>query len=430
MKLPVVLGAMQLLKSFSIYTIATFINRGMGLVLAPILSAYLDKAEWGTLALLNNYILLTAILLETGSKAAVSVQYFELEGRSFSDYFSTAFVTPGVLFVGVLLLALVFNEPLAAWMQMPPIWVVLTVIMALSQMLNEQCLNIFRLRDEAQWFGLFSIALSVLNFGVSLWLVIGLDWSWEGRATGMAISYAVFAAISLVVFLRQGFFTFRFRKSYLRHALIFGIPLIPHRIGAFVVEYSDKEFIDKMVSRAELGVYDMGYKVGMGMQIMVIAFSLAFLPFLFESLKKLDWNRQLQVVRISYGFVGAMLLALGLLTLAAPYIFEFIFDPKFYEGYQYVFWVGLGYLFYGVYNIFANYIHYSGKTYIFTLLAIPNVGLNLALNYYLIQAYGAMGAAYATVISYFVTMLLTIIIAHRLYPMPWFSKEVWQFKWR
>lgn len=419
---------MQLLKSFSIYTAATFINRGMGFILAPILSFYLSEADVGTLSILNTYILLASILLEMGSKAALSVQYFKLDRKDFPDYFNTALIVPWVFFALVLLVAIGFNQFLVGLVEVPAIWVVLIVIMAMSQMLNEQCLNLYRVEDKARSFAIFNIALSLLNFGISLYLIIGLDMDWTGRATGMAISYGVFALISLVIFLRKKLFTFRLNKVFLRHVLLFGIPLIPHRLGAFVIEYSDKVFIQKMLTMEELGVYDYGYKIGMSIQILVMAFSLTFMPFLFESLKNLNWQRKVRVVRISYAFAIGLGVAVLVLSLLSPYIFKYLFDEKFYGGYRFVLWVGLGYLFYGGYNIFANYIHYSGKTYIFSLLAIVNVGLNLVLNYYLIHQYKAMGAAYATVISYFITMLITAFIAQRLYPMPWLAKEVWDLQ--
>ena len=103
-------------------------------------------------------------------------------------------------------------------------------------------------------------------------------------------------------------------------------------------------------------------------------------------------------------------------------------DQKFVTAIPYVFWIALAYFFFGGYSLFANYIHYSGKTYFFSFLAILNIGLNLILNYFLILEYGAMGAAYATLISYIVVAVLTAYIAIRMYPLPWFNSQV--FDWQ
>ena len=75
-----------------------------------------------------------------------------------------------------------------------------------------------------------------------------------------------------------------------------------------------------------------------------------------------------------------------------------------------VFWVGLGSLFYGGYALFSGFLHYSKKSMILAYLSVINVSLNLVLNYLLINAYGAIGAAYATIISYFTIFVLVAFL--------------------
>jgi Na+-driven multidrug efflux pump len=44
---------------------------------------------------------------------------------------------------------------------------------------------------------------------------------------------------------------------------------------------------------------------------------------------------------------------------------------------------------------------------------------NLLFNYYFITWFGALGAAYATALSFFLLLVIVAIIAHRLVPLPW-----------
>ena len=122
------------------------------------------------------------------------------------------------------------------------------------------------------------------------------------------------------------------------------------------------------------------------------------------------------------------MIAVFLLTLGSPFIFYWLVDEQLYPATQYIFWIALAYFFFGGYTIFANFIHFSGKTYIFSILAVINVAINLILNYYLIAHYGAIGAAYATIISYLIVFIVTALIATRMYKLPWGNRAVFNWK--
>ena len=107
------------------------------------------------------------------------------------------------------------------------------------------------------------------------------------------------------------------------------------------------------------------------------------------------------------------------MILLAPYFFKLLIDEKFHKGIVYVFWVGLAYVFWGLYMMFSTVIFFKEKTKFLGWLSLLNVLLNAALNYFLIKMHGAIGAAYATTISFFVVLIITAFYSHKLYPMPW-----------
>lgn len=419
---------MNLLRSFSIYTLATFINRGIGFLLTPVLTFFLTREDMGILSLFSLYLVLMTVLIGLGGKGAVSVRYFQLEAEDFRTYFSSALAGPLSLFVILLVVIWVMKSTLSAWLGLPAFWLPVLVLAGLFQVLNELCLTWFRVTGAASRFAWFSIALTAVNMALSLGLVIALRMGWEGRAAGIAMSYGMFFLVSLFALYRARLLTFRLRPDFIKAALIFGIPLVPHLIGSFTIEFSDKIFIEKMRGAAELGLYDVGYKVGTSIQFLVTAFFLSFGPWQFETLENLTPYKRTKMLRLSYFFIVGLGLAVILLSVLAPWAFRLIIDDNFYHAHRFVFWVAASYFFYGTYSVFANYIHYSGKTWYFSILALFNIGINLILNYFLILRYGAMGAAYATLISYFILFLLTAMIAHRLNPMPWLDPEI--FNWR
>jgi O-antigen/teichoic acid export membrane protein len=112
------------------------------------------------------------------------------------------------------------------------------------------------------------------------------------------------------------------------------------------------------------------------------------------------------------------------LYFATPYLFKYFIGHEFRGGAPYVFWIGLSYVFLGMYKMVVGILFYKKKTAMLSWLALVNVVLNLLLNYILIQYFGAMGAAYATLISFLLVFLITFYFANRMYKLPWFSLDV------
>ena len=78
--------------------------------------------------------------------------------------------------------------------------------------------------------------------------------------------------------------------------------------------------------------------------------------------------------------------------------------------------------FFGCYLAFTNFIFYKKNNKIFAIAAIINILVNLILNYFLIPAYGIIGAAYATFISFLIFAAFIGTIAIKLYPEISWSK--------
>ena len=418
---------MNLLKSLSIYTFANFFNKGLVFLLAIIITHYITEEDFGVLTMLNTYVLLLSVLIGVGAKAALTVKYFQIDRAVFHNYFSALLLSPVILFLVLLLVGLAFNRPLANLLDLPEIWVYYIIIMAFAQILNDLTLTIYRVQDLPQSFALFNIAQGILNFSLSLLFIISLGHdNWQGRAYGIFGSTVLFNLIGWFVFWRKSLLTSRINTAYIKDALRFGVPLIPHLLGAFVIEYSDNVFLERMMGREELGLYSYGYRFGMIIQVLVTSFSLGFAPYLFESLEKLTQAIRIRIVQISYVFLFGLLAVVFFIGWISPFLFEVFIGADFQQSSRYIFWIGLAYFFFGAYSLFANYIHFSGKTYIFSIIAIINVIVNLGLNYLLIRSHGTIGAAYATILSYILVFVITAIIAHRLYPMPWFSKDIFR----
>jgi O-antigen/teichoic acid export membrane protein len=133
-----------------------------------------------------------------------------------------------------------------------------------------------------------------------------------------------------------------------------------------------------------------------------------------------DFVSKQKVVKVYWIYVLVLASIVFLLSFTAPFIFNWLIDKRYLTGYIYVKWIALGFFFQGCYLLFANIIYYTKKTKILFYWSIVNVIINLSLNYFLIAKLGAIGAAYALCLTYFIFFISIAFISGRLYPLPWF----------
>jgi O-antigen/teichoic acid export membrane protein len=116
--------------------------------------------------------------------------------------------------------------------------------------------------------------------------------------------------------------------------------------------------------------------------------------------------------------VVAAFVALALSAAATDAIRELLGDA-FSPGRFVVPFSAFAYVLYGVYTITATGLNLESQTRWLPLTlgvsAIANVGLNL----FLIPAFGLMGAAYSTLLSYLLLALLSGLMSQRYYPVSW-----------
>jgi len=301
----------------------------------------------------------------------------------------------------------------------PENWIPFIVIIALCQSIYLINISLWQVEQKSLPYGLFQISRTILNVSLSLIFVVLLCWGWQGRLLGVIITSVVFGLISIFVICKREYIKFSFNKKYIKDALFFGIPLIPASIGGWIITGIDRIFINSMVGVAATGIYTVGYQVGMIIGLLAHSFNLAWSPFLFEKLKENNYFTKVKIVKFTYLYNITIIILALILSFVAPYFLKYFISEKFYFAYKYVFWIALSQAFAGMYFMVVNYIYYAKKTYILAWITLFSAGINIILNYFFIKVNGALGAAQATTITYFLQFIMVWILSAKVYRMPW-----------
>jgi O-antigen/teichoic acid export membrane protein len=174
-----------------------------------------------------------------------------------------------------------------------------------------------------------------------------------------------------------------------------------------------------MVGIADTGVYTVGFQMGMIIEILASSFNKAYAPWLYRQLGENDAAKKREIVGFTYLYFGGILVFALLLSLFMPWFLSFFVGREFAGAARYTPWIAAGFAFSGMYYMVANYVFYGGATHLLAWVTFVTAGLNIVLNYVLIKANGAVGAAQASAAAFLVSFLLTWVLGAKACPMPW-----------
>lgn len=233
------------------------------------------------------------------------------------------------------------------------------------------------------------------------------------RAKALILGYLlVQCAVGLFFYIYQ-FWKGRcfYRKEYWSYAARFNIPLIPHYLSLIVLGQSDRIMIRHYCGESDAGIYSFAYQIASTMSIFLSAINGSRVPWTYEQLRDRVYTRLKTISNALCVLIGALTLMAALL---APDIIR-ILGTKDYALATYVIpIVVLGMYFTFIYDLFCGVEFYYGHTRYVTIASVTGAAVNIVLNALLIPVYGFIAAAYTTLISYVLFMVMHYIFMRQV----------------
>jgi len=415
---------MKFKTSFIIYTIASFLNAGVPFLLLPILTKLLSPEQYGILTLYTVFIALFSPIISLNIMSPLQISYTNLNQREFASYFSSILTIPIIMFVFSIVFLTVFSATLLHLSHISLIMLYTLPIILLFQVFPKLVTSIYQITEQPIKYAIYQLSFAVMNISFTLYFLYAYHASWESRVIAILFTNIFFTFISLYIFKRMDLYTKNLKKEYFIDAIKIGAPLIIHIISAVLFQMSDRLFIQYFKGDYELGIFAVGAQIGMIALIIQQAFMQAWLPYLFKNLKLNTSASKIKIVQLSYISIILFMIMPFLIELASIPIFIFFIDSKYEYAQQYVFWVALGYAFLGIYKIFSGVILFKKKTSYLAWISLFSLGINLIFNYLFIKCYGTIGVTYATALTMMTFAIIVIIVANRLFKLPWFDFNI------
>lgn len=408
-----------LLKSATVYTIGGVASQSVPFILLPILTRYLTPEDYGLVTIFQAVLVVTIPFVGVNITNAITRSYYDLKEADMAIYIGNCMIILTVSFFIVFLIFGVFNQALSYFTELPAVWLLIVPIVAAGKFLFNTILSVWRVKRKAVAFTTYNIALTVVNFSISILLVVMLAMDWKGRIIGISISHVLFGAVGFSILFSQGYIKFVKNKEYIKDALKMGLPLIPHSLGVWAKNMSNRLFLNRLVGLNATGLFSVGYNFGSIIALFQGAFHQAWIPWLYTKLKQGSPEEKLRIVKFTYLYNICSIIAALILAKISHWILPWFLGEKFTGASVYITWITLGMAADGMYKMVVGYIYYAKKTYLLVWVTLFTGLLSVLLNYLLIKKNGPIGAAQAMVVTFYVTYILTWFLANKAYPMPW-----------
>jgi len=411
-----------LIKNSLIYFFADIFNKAVPFLLLPILTTYLTPEDYGIIATFGVFTSILVIFISMNTLGSIEVTFFHISKEKLKIYIANIFFIISVSLIFILLITVLFNSQLTSLLDIPLEWLIVGVFISLAQVVNIINLLLWRVEHKAKNYSFFEITQNLFNVSLTLLFVIAINMDWEGRLLAMAIAMISFGFISFYIVVKvRNYFTFTYNKEYIKDALHYGIPLIPHSLAGWIKTGLDRVFLTSLVGVAATGIYSVGYQLGT--IVMVIATSLykAWLPKLYEMMSNITDEDKKRIVKFTYlYFIGILLLTI-ILYFSLDIFIKLFIGEEFSESKNIVLFILMAYAFDSMYFAVVPYMFYNKKTKIISAVTISTSAIHAPLSYWLIKEYEMYGATYASVVTFGLTFFVIWYYSNKVYAMPWFS---------
>lgn len=404
----------RLAKGSFIYGLGSMLQRFAGLLLLPFFTRALGPEEYGVFALLSLFGIAMNGLLTLGIGNSLGLLFFkEQDGQQRISVVWTASLVTLVNCVFWWTLIHLFAEKLSLAIFRTDHYTGLLSLAFLGNTLTaayDPLLAYFRMTEKAAQYVLITVSTTITTLAISIWLVLYLQLGLFGLVLAIVAGQGFGLLTTFSILCRQApiLVDHRFAAPLIR----IGFPSIFGLFAFLLIDYADRQLIERLLGLTELGVYSVGYTFGMVMTVLMGAFATAWSPF-FSSYRHSPEEASGIFSRVmTYYCAGFAGLVLIFFTVSKPIVLLMTPEP-FHQGWTIIGPVAAAYALKGCYLIALPGIYFAEKLHLQSILEWLAALVNIGLNFLLIPMFGILGAALATLFCYGSLVIFAQIVSNR-----------------
>jgi O-antigen/teichoic acid export membrane protein len=322
-----------------------------------------------------------------------------------------------------LVLGLAFAGPVSHWIGLghEPNLVRAGAVGLWAQTNYNQLTSLFRVEQRSVEYAIASVVNVLVTVAAMVVFVAVFDWGAIGLVVGNFTGTLV-VYLALLAYRREQL-GLEFDRGLFRQMQYFGMPLVPSALALWAITWIDREFVAWYKGAGQVGVYSVAVKIASIITFVMVAFRTAWPAFAYS----IEDDRE---ARRTYSFVLTYLLAavswcaLGLGALAPWWVKLLTSRPGYLQAEKGVGLLAFSFALYAGYTVLAIGSGRARRTQLNWVVTGAGALVNVGLNFWLIPAYGFVGASIATLASYAVLFVGMTLYAQSVYRVPYQWRRV------
>lgn len=412
-----------------IYGVFTIVGRFLTFMLTPIYTNYLSMTAVGDISYIFSIIAFINIIYAFGMETAY-FRFFEKDNiKKTKTVFSTAYLTIFIIAFSSSSLFFIFARELAPSLSSLPNAVTLVRLAAFLPFLDSLLvipMAMLRMTRHPKKFAVVRFLMIIVAVALNMIFIITLKLGVEGVFYAQIIS-SVFGIVLLAKDIIKNLLI-KIQKQLLKEMLRFGLPTIPATLSIMIMQVANIPILKEMTTPQTVAIYAVNNRLSIPMMLFISVFIYAWKPFYMSRYEDSDAKNLFARVLTYFSFSASIIfLTIGFFIkfiVMLPFIGGTFIDSSYWSGLGIVPIVMVSYFLNGVFNNFAAGFYIVKKTDYLPLAIGTAAVLNIVLNIVLIPYLGIWGSALATLISYFLAVVIIYVFLQKVYPIKYEWKRL------
>lgn len=392
----------------------------------PIFTRLVTREDYGDFYLIGSAVSLTAALVTSWLNASIVRFYWAEERQGRLDNYVATVIWSAVLSLlvgaaGLAVVLLALSDRVSPGVQR-------LIPVAIAGLIINQFINVsqqlMRAANRSKEFAMLAVSSNVLATAFSIFFVVVTHLGAYGILAGVVVGNLLLLPVTLKLSRSEGSLSPRkFERDIARQFASYGVPMIPAAVSSWVLILSDRYVIGLTQSAEQVGLYGTAYNLGDKlMNLITLPLLTAIGPVMVRTFEKhgQDLAEKVQSQLTRYFAMATVPLVCGLAVVAKPFM-EVFTGPAYREAYPILPVVSAGVMLYGVSQIAGNGLAMHKKTVIMMQNTMIAAIFQVSMNLWLLPKFGYMVAAWNTLASYLLLLVLAWVRSRPYMPwhLPW-----------
>lgn len=258
-------------------------------------------------------------------------------------------------------------------------------------------------------YNFFQVLRYVLLFGLIIIFLVGLDAGVTGAIIVEALAAYITCIVAFVVVSRETKgISFKINKGYLKDAYQYGIKLYAGNMLNFLNRRFNLILINLFMSPIMVGFFGLASSLSEKVWLIADAIGTVLFPKIAS-----EKDEEKKTIFTSLVFKTTILIVVVIcvfLYALGEWLIVFLYSHAFFESVRPFRFLLLGVVAASGWRILENDLRGRGRPGVITIIMSVSCVVNILLNILLIPQYGIMGAAWASVISATVSLIISVFV--------------------